>query len=101
MKDFDQLAMAHGYSPMAYLSGHPVAATAALTNMDIIENEAFAHGKMLRHIFTTLARYRYKYDIIGDVRGKPFTSRRRWHPAYPKKRNYKSIVTLAKDGRSL
>ncbi len=72
MKDFDKLddgsrPFTNGYT----YSGHPVAATAALTNMDIIENEGIlAHVKdVAPHFQQRLRDIGDKYDIIGDARG--------------------------------
>ena len=73
MKDFDKPEGAarpftNGYT----YSGHPVAATAALTNMDILEREGIlAHVQdVAPHFQQRLRDIGDKYDIIGDARGE-------------------------------
>ena len=68
---FDHIDGSHPFTNGYTYSGHPVAARAALTNMDIMEREGILeHVREISPYFQErLRQIGDKYDIIGDARG--------------------------------
>lgn len=61
-------AIMHGYT----YSGHPVACAAALTNLDIVEQENLPANaaKQGEHLLKSLASFPERFAAVGEVRGK-------------------------------